>query len=472
MNPHAVRAAEIESAFLAGAETNLNQARNRRLYGSRWGWSTRSQEEVLRARLVEAGRYDRELLRRMPKNTSRVLTGTVPRLLFGRRRTSVAIASVLAPVEQLLDEESGTPPPPLGLASLMAHVRELAAGADVPHLIGVCSPSGFTEEARRGGLEIPHVTLVLIEPRADGGWTALPGSLDATPADCKLFDPEATSQKIERVRQEIEARRADLVTGGLSATDIGSRLGLPARLVALSFEQVATADPELKISRQQGEVLLFRGAAARIEDSHMTMADWIKQLFSGEGDEARKINALSERRAQLVSRRDRLYGDLSKLETREGELLQQGRESASPSVKRRVAAQIKQLRDDMSRVQATARMLGQQVDVISTHIHNLSLIQQGQMARLPAPEEITADAVRAEEMLEQLNSEAELVTGLSMGTVAMGTDEEMAILAELEGPADLSEEPAAPTRAAPGRAPAERAQPPDRRKERGEPEAS
>src|SRR5204862_4064808 len=98
-------------------------------------------------------------------------------------------------------------------------------------------------------------------------------------------------------------------------------------------------------------------------------------------------------------RRERMYADVAQLETREADLLKQGKESPSPVVKRRVATQIKQVRDDMERLAAVARVMGQQVDVISTHIHNLTLIQQGQVAKLPNSEELTQDAVRAEEML-------------------------------------------------------------------------
>ncbi|GMV96759.1 MAG: hypothetical protein HRF43_06265 [Phycisphaerae bacterium] len=453
MNEHARRALEVETAFLAGAEANLNQAKGRRLPGSLWTWTTRSQEERVRNRLVELGRWDREALKTLPKNVTRTLTGSVPRFFFGKRKTSVGICSVLAPLEHLVSSEE--PPPPVGLSALMGHVRELTLGAAVPHLVGVCSPSGFTDDAKRAAIELPKVTLVLIEPRADGGWTVLPGSPDATPADCRLFDPEATAQKIKRVREEIEARSADLVTGGLSAAGLAERLGLSVQVVAAAFEQAAKADPELRVSRRRDEVLLFRGAPAELQESETSMVNRIRQLFSREGDEARKINALSERRAQLVQRRDRVYEDLNKLEARESELLAQGRDSASPAVKRRVASQIKQLRDDMNRLHATARMLGQQVDVISTHIHNLTLIQQGQVARLPAPEEITQDAVRAEEMLEQLNAEVELADNLSMGVAGLAaTDEELDILKELEGPApaEADRSTAAPAPAAPQRA--------------------
>lgn len=473
MNPHAAKAAELESAFLAGAETNLNQAKGRRLYGSRWTWMTRSQEDRLRAKLIEHGQHDRELLRSLPKNTSRCLTGFVPRLFFGRRKTSAAICSVLTPLDHFASPATADePPPPIGLGALVAHVKELTEDANVPYLVGVCSPSGFTDEVKRGGLELPQVTLVLIEPRADGGWNVFPGSPDATPADCRLFDPEATTQKLARIKDEIGRRGADLVTGGLSASGIANCLGLPVRLVTTAFEQVASSDPELRISRQHDEVLLFRGAASAI-NSESSMVERIRDIFSGKGNEARKINALSERRALLVQRRDRLYEDLAKLEAREAELLKQGRESASTTVKRRVASQIKQLRDDMERLQAGARLIGQQVDVISTHIHNLSLLQQGQAAKLPPVEEITEDAVRAEEMIEQLNADVELVGNLSMGVTGQTvTDDELAILAELDAPAPPQREQAATPPA--GRTPPERAPAAERKQqpERREPEAT
>ncbi len=434
MNPHAVRAAEIESAFLAGAETNLNQARGFRLRGSRWTWTTRTQEEKLRQLMAARGAYDRDLLRNLPRGRARVLTGKQPRFLLGERRTSVAVASVLTPPEQYFLQEGE--PPPVTAAQLLAHVRELAGEPDVPYLIGVCSPSGFTEEARRGQLDVPNVTIVLVEQRPDGGWSAVPGSRDATQADCRLFDPEGVSRKLDRIRQEVRGRSADLLTGGLSAARLAEQTGIPVRIVTSAFEQIASADGELKLTRQRGDVLLWRGAPAAVEDGDMSMVEWVRQLFSREGNEARKINALSERRVKLVQRRERLYTDISQLEEREASLLRQGRESASTAVKRRVASQIKQVRDDMERLNASARMIGQQVEVISTHIHNLSLIQQGKAAKLPATEEITQDAVRAEEMLEQLASDVELVGSLSTGSAqTAASDEELAILRELEAPA-------------------------------------
>jgi hypothetical protein len=448
MNSTVSRAAEIEASFLTGAENNLNQVREQRFRGSKWLWASRSQEDQLREAMAASQRYDRELLRRLPKNAARIMTCIEPSWFMWERPVAVAIAASLSPldfyVKQALASESGDgggEPPPMDLGDLTAYVKQLVGDTSIPHLVGVCSPSGFTEQARRSQIDLPNVTLILVEPRPGGGWITTTASPNARASDARLFDPEAVNRKIERVKEEVRVRRADLLTGGLSASSMAERLGLPSSLVGRVFESMLTTDRELRVSWQDDDVLLFLGAPAAMEDSSVSMIEWIRQLFSGEGEEARKINALTERRAKLANRRDRLYEDVSRLEERESDLMVQGRETASATVKRRVATQVKQLRDDMERLNAAARMVGQQIDVISTHIHNLTMIQQGQAAKLPSSEEITQDAVRAEEMLEQLGAEVELAS--SLGGVVKETSlsqEEMAILAELEGPAPVREE--------------------------------
>ncbi len=433
ISPEARRAGEIEAAFLAGVESNLNQARSTRLRGTHWDWTTRSQEDHLRRLMADRRQHDRDLLRALPRNAGRVLTGRVRRLFFGKRVTSVAMASTLSPLEHYLDE--GGPAPPVGLARLMAHLREQVADMKVEHLIGVCSPSGFTDEVRAARVDLPNVTLVLVEPGDDGGWRVLPGSSKATPADCRLFDPEATAHKVDRVLEEIERSSVELLTGGLNAAELAARIGVSAEVAMMAFERATRKDRELRVSRKRGEVMLYRGAATNLEEPGMSMIDRLRQLFGGEGNEARKINALSERRARLAGRRDRVYADISKLETREADLLRQGREASSPTVKRRLATQIKQVRDDIDRLGTSARVVGQQVEVISTHIHNLTLIQQGKVARLPTTEELTGDAVRAEEMIEQLSADVELAGSLAMSAAESSlSEDELAILAELDAP--------------------------------------
>lgn len=205
----------------------------------------------------------------------------------------------------------------------------------------------------------------------------------------------------------------------------------------------------------------------------MSVVDRIRQLFGMAGNEARKINLLTERRAKLAQRRDRLYEDIAKLEQRERDLLEQGRQNKSEVVRRRVASQLAQHRRDMSRLNTTANMLNQQINVISTHIHNLTLIQQGQMAQLPATEELTQDAVRAEEMLEQLKADVDLVSTLDTGiSNVLATQDELDILREFEEADRAEQQKAEATKATPEpKQAAPQAESPSKQRERGTPEA-
>jgi len=302
-------------------------------------------------------------------------------------------------------------------------------------VIGVCATTGFTDEAREAKLDLPNATVILIEPDDQGGWRTTPASGTIEPHVLKIFDPETTNEKIERVRSVVEEHSADLLTAGLSSSSLMNETGLEKDVVRRGLEKAATADPELKVAEKDGEFLLFRGAPVQPQEKKsMNVVERIRQLFSREGAEAEKMNLLAERRAALAQRRDRIYGDISKLEKKEAGLLAEGKAATSHVPKRRLAAQMAQLRKDIARQNTTAAMLNRQIDIISTDIHNLTLIQQGEMAQLPDTTELTENAVKAEEMLETLQADAELVGMLETGMeTTLSSDEELAILKEFEG---------------------------------------
>lgn len=159
----------------------------------------------------------------------------------------------------------------------------------------------------------------------------------------------------------------------------------------------------------------------------------IKRLagrFSSPTD-TEKIASLQERVATLSTQRDKIYKDISSLEQRESELVEQGKANKS-IVRRRLASQVAQIRRELQRQYTTAAMINGQVDILGTDIHNLTLLQQGAMANLNDSQEITKNAVRAEEILESLSSDVALVSVLESG-VEM-SQEELDILAEFEEP--------------------------------------
>lgn len=173
----------------------------------------------------------------------------------------------------------------------------------------------------------------------------------------------------------------------------------------------------------------------------------MKQLtkrFRAPTDEE-KIASLQQRVDTLSAQRDRIYGDTTLLEQRESKLLEEGKASKSKIVQKRLASQLLQVRRDLQRQHTTAAMINGQVDILGTDIHNLTLLQQGAMADLSDSQKITENAVRAEEILESLSSNAALVSTLEAGMDNLASQEELDILKEFDEMDTVTDMPETPT---------------------------
>lgn len=426
-------AKEVESSYLAGVQARLKDAEGPIVAGSLFKREQRDCGEQVKAVMIDRRIHDRDRFAQMPHGRGITLRGYERRWIFGKRLKSITTASVLAPPGPLLESDDAAPP--VSLVELNDHLRTLVTGAKVAHLIGVCSPSGFEPDVWSTPPEVPNVKLVLVEPREGGGWRVASPHGDLDPRLCKLFDPEQIDHKLDRVRREIEARSSDLLTGGLTARALAKELEIPEALAERAFTLVARSDPELHVSKRSGEAMLFRGAPviSGLEDDAMTLRDRIKGLFSKDADQAKKITALSERRAALSGRLDRMYEDIAKLEKKEQDLNAEGKESTSKVAKRRIAGQVVRMQKDIGRCNTSAAVISKQINIISTHVHNLELAQTGSVAKLPSSDELTEAAVNAEEILEQLTVEDDLVSGLEVGMAESAiSDEEAALMAEWE----------------------------------------
>lgn len=446
MSDAITHAKETESAYLAGVSGNLRTAGGKIVSGTQFKREDRDQGDKVRDLMADRRVYDREQFGRLPHNRSVTVRGYERRWFFWNRVRSVTIAGVLAPTRDLLDSPDERLP--VSRAQLVEYVTGLISDVGAPHLIGVCAPSGFEKDVWDSPPEMGNVKLVLVAPRDDGGWRVEAGDPNLDRRLIKLFDPEDVMAKLGRVKKEIEARSADLLTGSLSAETLAKEMGLPAPLVANAFEQIAHEVPELHVSKKSGVATLFRGvpSASYEEDRSMSITDWIRSLFSKEGDETNKINVLAERRAALSSRLDRMYEDIGELEKKEAKLVEDGKASNSKVTRIRLAGQIERLRKDIQRFNTTASMLSKQINIISTHIHNLEMSQTGAMAELPTSDELAEAAVGAEEMLEQLNASDDLVSSLEVGMAESAlSDTQADILKEFE--ASDAPEPAVGERA-------------------------
>jgi len=388
---------------------------------------------------------DRELQAKMP--TGRTLNVTLSRQRLFWLRKAVARLRVIcvSPTQALLAGEAPAPVEPAELSKLLGEMA-LASDQSIPSTVVVLATGGFSIEARTLAEQRLDRTLILVEPNDAGGWTVT--GPPQTKALSDLFDPELDAGKRQRVRQFIEANCVDLMTGGLAGDKVAAQTQVPLGVVEDELKAYTKVAGGLVAKRLDGRLILFRETAAQPQASgsggpDMSFIEKMKALFARRGEEEKKVAFLAERRAGLSQQRDRLFEDMAGLEQKESGLREEFKNASSAITKRRLTSQVLQLRKDIDRRQQLLAMLGQQVNVVSTALHNLELVRQGQTANLPNSEELTADAVRAEEMLADLEASNELAG--SVGTVASAgmSAEEQALYEELEKENAVAAQPTA-----------------------------
>ncbi len=426
----------------------------------------------LKRLMSEMGMPDRDLQNRMP-------TGQAIEVLLSRKsmwifRKAVGRLRVMcvSPVRELLKGEEAKPMATSELNKVLGSLPPSAGG--IPSTLVIMSTSGFTREAHEVADRRADRTVILVAPNEAGGWSVTGPTQTKALAD--LFDPEAYQQKRQRLIDHLEANKTELTASGLAADRVAARTQLSPQFVEAELKAYAKENPGLVAKRLDGRVVMFRegaGPAANAASggSSMPLLDRMRALFARKGETEKKIAFLSERRTALSQQRDRAYEEMGTLEQQEESLRRQFKDAGGTITKRRVTSQLLQLRKDVDRRQQLLAVLNQQIDVVSTHLHNLGLVQQGKSAQLPDAEEMTADAVKAEEMLAELEANTELAgTAGAIAQTGM-SEEEQALFDELERESGggatsataegAASEPEAPKSAAPpqpsGPSPAQRA---------------
>ena len=390
----------------------------------------------LKRTMSEMNMPDRDLQNRMPVGESMEVSLSQKKWWFLKSTVGRLRVVCVSPTRALL---RGDPPQPMTPTEVNKLLSSLPPSlGNVPVTLVLLSTSGFTMEAHELAERRADRAVILIEPNAAGGWTVT-GPME-TKALSDLFDPEGEDQKRLRVREQIEQGKVDLLTGGIATDRLAARMQLPVQVVEAELKSYARNTPGLVAKRLDGRVVLFRegtanpGAAASSAagGNAMPLIDRVRALFAKKGEAEKKIAHLSERRAALGLQRDKAYEDMTVLEQQEAGLKDQFKNASGAISKRRITSQMLQLRKDLERRQQLLSVLNQQINVVSTHLHNLELVQQGQVASLPNTDEMTEDAVKAEEVLAELEANAELAGSVgSIGTSGMSA-EEQALFEELE----------------------------------------
>ena len=384
--------------------------------------------------MTELGKTDRELQNRMP--TGQTLSATLSAKKWWIFKTPVARLQVICvpPTRSLLTGEEAKP---VSAEQVRKELSKIPPSlGNVPTTVIMVSTSGFSLAARELVDRGAERTLLLAQPNDAGGWSAFgPSTLKAS---VDQLDPEAEADKRARLAEHIKASHLDMMSGGIAADKIASKTQLPLQWVEAELKNYAKANG-LVAKRLSGRVLLFREGSAPMSAGQtpaggmdMPFIDSIKTLFSRKGETEKKIALLSERRATLSQQRDSSYDDLATLEKNEADLKDQFKTTTSESTKRRLTSQLLQARKDLARKQQLMSVLNQQIDVVSTHLHTLELVQQGSTAKLPSGEDLTKDAEKAEEVLAKLQADRELATGITPPGTASLSDEEQALYDELQ----------------------------------------
>lgn len=385
--------------------------------------------EVDLKRLMQSkGVYDYDIQGKMP--LGRELHVTLKRrsfFLFWRMVGDFRCVNV-SPSDDLL---TGAPARPADAASIKAALDAIPWLSGVPQTVVLCATGGFTDNARDFAGKRGDRALILVEPSPDGGWKI------HAPPELKelvtLLDPEDQASKIVRIRQEIDAAKGEMLAGGISSSRIVARTQLQADFVEREIKAYA-AEQGLAAKKIEGELMIYRegsGLNPLSGGAHMPFLDRLKSLFSIKGETEKKISLLSERRAALAKQRDQAFEEMDTLEKQESSLKDQFKNTTSNLTRKRLTSQLLQLRKDLERRQQVLGVLNQQINVVGAHLHNLELVQQGSHADMPDSEEMATDAAKAEEVLAELQANAEVASELtSIGPAGM-SDEEQALFEEL-----------------------------------------
>src|SRR5436190_9747779 len=164
----------------------------------------------------------------------------------------------------------------------------------------------------------------------------------------------------------------------------------------------------------------------------------VTPLYRGARNEREALVLLKEARRRDESRRRRAMSDLEELDRAEEELLEEGKsESISESRKLMLARRIKEIRWKMQELNnRIENIYNKRLKVLNEHVASLETILELTSEALPDKKTMEDMAIKAKQLLEDLEKTKELAEGIALAPeTAQPDDEEKEILREMERPA-------------------------------------
>lgn len=365
-------------------------------------------------------------------------------------------ARVLTPTEELVKAE---PPGPIGREQVLAALAryQVLPAAQRPTGVVLASATGFSPEARRLVQQSGPPALVLMGLREDGGWDVdMPAALRNS-AWGRIFDLETQDDRLKRVLHHLEQDSLTLDSRGMPMTELSQRVGLPLAQTELLVRQACRTQPRLMTVVHDGQVHVARSPLEMTEGETMSIWARIRRLFGAKPSVAERVRQMTAQRVRLEQQRHELDRRVNAMEEQEREIVKTGAAAKTDAERKQAAGKLVRVRRELGRVRSQANIFTQQIDIIGTHIHHMTLAEQGRRMSLPKAEELTKQAAEAEGMIAELSANADLARGIEVtGETPLMAEEELAIMEEFKQMA--ASEASEPTKADDAaRSPAERA---------------
>jgi hypothetical protein len=167
----------------------------------------------------------------------------------------------------------------------------------------------------------------------------------------------------------------------------------------------------------------------------------VTPLYRGARNEREALVLLKEARRRDESRRRRAMADLEELDRAEEELLEEGKGDITESRKLMLARRIKEIRWKMQELNnRIENIYNKRLKVLNEHVASLETILELTSEALPDKKTMEDMAIKAKQLLEDLDKTKELAEGIALAPeTAQPDDEEKEILREMERPVPEAE---------------------------------
>ncbi|HMQ15344.1 MAG TPA: hypothetical protein PKC49_05160, partial [Phycisphaerae bacterium] len=252
---------------------------------------------------------------------------------------------------------------------------------------------------------------------------------------------------------------------GIPLHELSRRAGLPLAQTELLVRQACRTQPRLMTVVHDGQIHVARSPLEQTEGETMSIWARIRRLFGAKPSVAEQVRQMTAQRVRLEQQRHELDGRINALEGQEREIVQTGAAAKTDVERKQAAGKLVRVRRELGRIRSQANIFTQQIDIIGTHIHHMTLAEQGRRMSLPKAEELTKQAAEAEGLIAELSANADLARSIEVtGESPLMAEEELAIMEEFKqaaasreaAPANEGAEPAskAPRVASPSASPA------------------